>query len=267
MGALTQALRLTPADAAAQYNLGVAAARLGRWPEAVTALTQAWKLQPEAVDAAYQLGLAHCQLAQWPEALRVLQQALELDPAAVKVRSALGLVYGQLGQWPEAIAALQQALALAPAAADAAPPARGAVRPVGPLGRSPGGVAAGGGPESGRWGGPGRAGGGVQPFGPVAGSRGSFAAGGAAGRPEPGRRRRTPGGGPGGLGRTGRDPAPGGGLSTRPAGSPISVGGGVGAVGPLAGGRAGLQPGGVRRPGPRRRRPVLWATIPKPCSF
>jgi tetratricopeptide (TPR) repeat protein len=77
---LREALRISPDDADARYNLGLALLRLGRSAEARVAFEEALALTPADADARYMLGLALLRLGRHREAAGHFETVLAKDP-------------------------------------------------------------------------------------------------------------------------------------------------------------------------------------------
>lgn len=120
---LELALRLAPADSAAQLNLGTAAAGLLGTPaststqvdEAITALQEWQRLHSEPLPADTALALARLFSAkqQQDAALQTLQAALAASPDDPSLLDAYGAVLAQAGRFQEAVSPLRRALATA----------------------------------------------------------------------------------------------------------------------------------------------------------
>jgi tetratricopeptide (TPR) repeat protein len=78
-----------PADADAQYNLGLARLYQGQFEAAREAFAAVIELEPEFADAHLRLAECCVQLGRREEALTALQRAAELAPSDAKIREAL----------------------------------------------------------------------------------------------------------------------------------------------------------------------------------
>lgn len=108
------ALALNPGMAEAWFNLGIAKARLGEKPAAISALEQARLRCMESAEGQNSIGLHLSELGALAAAQSCLLRALELAPRYVAAYSNLGNVYRKLGRPQEAKNHLEKALSLAP---------------------------------------------------------------------------------------------------------------------------------------------------------
>jgi tetratricopeptide (TPR) repeat protein len=116
---LERALRLKPDYAEAQYNLGVALARLGRLPEAVGHWEQALRLKPDYAEAENNLAWLLATLAPADggdpvRAVTLAEWACELTNNRVAAYlDTLAVAYAAVGRFNDAIATAQKAIGLA----------------------------------------------------------------------------------------------------------------------------------------------------------
>jgi tetratricopeptide (TPR) repeat protein len=92
--AFQQATQANPESGPAYFNLGVALARGGNKPEAVTSLRQAIRLSPEHADSYFLLADLLNQLGRRDEALPLVRQAeamIPRDPRLAGLKARLGL--------------------------------------------------------------------------------------------------------------------------------------------------------------------------------
>lgn len=96
------------------YNLGVVAAALGRFAEAVEAYESALRWQPELLPAVENLGTVWQLQGDYQQAVRLYRQLLARDPGRASGYRNLGSALCALGQLELARDAYQRASALAP---------------------------------------------------------------------------------------------------------------------------------------------------------
>ncbi|HYK00970.1 MAG TPA: sulfatase-like hydrolase/transferase [Thermoanaerobaculia bacterium] len=113
-----QAVALTPNDADAWYNLGVAAAECCDREEARQALTTAARLDPKRAATHNALGILQMEAGEPEGAVRTFQQAIESDPRDARGWNNLGNALRTLGRLNEAETAYRKATTLAPTYAD-----------------------------------------------------------------------------------------------------------------------------------------------------
>ncbi|MBN1492291.1 MAG: tetratricopeptide repeat protein, partial [Phycisphaerae bacterium] len=115
---LREALRIAPANAAANFNFGLLLSELGRLPEAEACLRQALKTDPNFPEAAYNLGvlLAHDRL---DEAIVFCGKAAELRPGDPKYAYTLAFFLHRKGELEAARTALERLIDQHPEYADA----------------------------------------------------------------------------------------------------------------------------------------------------
>ena len=116
---MESALKLSPNDAEAHYNLGVTLKDLGRLDEAEASYRQAIALKPDFADTHNNLGNTLTELGRLKEAEASLRQAIVLRPENADFHHNLGAAVQELGKLAEAEVIFKQAIALKPDHADA----------------------------------------------------------------------------------------------------------------------------------------------------
>ncbi len=119
VGALTERLRVDPADRHARWELARTYAALGDSREAVEEFTALLAHHPGDRDAIVQLGLAEKARGNLPAARGWLEQALTRDPDDAVINRHLGEVLYNLGLNDHAVAALDRSIAAEPDSPDA----------------------------------------------------------------------------------------------------------------------------------------------------
>jgi len=114
-----KALELTPDDAKAHYNLGVALAETRATDEAISHFQRALDLDPDYSDAHTNLGVILAGSGKLDEAVRHLERAVHLSPRDVKAQVNLAGALVDKGRLQEGIAHCQAALDVDPQSADA----------------------------------------------------------------------------------------------------------------------------------------------------
>ncbi len=114
-----KALALSPTEALAHNNLGVALAETGRVDEAITHYKKALELSPRYPEALNNLGEALAGRGRFDEATIYFEKALQLDPEHAGAHSNLGAVLARMGRIDQALPHLQKAVQYKPDAADA----------------------------------------------------------------------------------------------------------------------------------------------------
>ena len=107
---LRRALEVEPANAAANFNLGLLLAEGGKTDEAETALRAALKTNPQLAPAAYNLGVLLAGKKNMAEAILFCRKACELRPDEVKYVQTLALYLSQEGKSDAAKEVLQKSL-------------------------------------------------------------------------------------------------------------------------------------------------------------
>jgi arylsulfatase A-like enzyme/Tfp pilus assembly protein PilF len=113
-----QAVALTPNDADAWYNLGVAAAECCDRNEARQALTTAARLDPKRAATHNALGVLEMEAGEGQAAVRTFQRAIDADARDARGWNNLGNALRALGRIDEAETAYRKATTLAPTYAD-----------------------------------------------------------------------------------------------------------------------------------------------------
>jgi predicted O-linked N-acetylglucosamine transferase (SPINDLY family) len=114
-----QALNLSPDDAVALYNAGVACYALRRMPPAIDYFRQAVKQAPALVEAHFNLGQACQAMGLHGQAMHAFGTALELNPHYADAAFQLGRLFHALGDNPRAQTYYQRALDANPQHAEA----------------------------------------------------------------------------------------------------------------------------------------------------
>jgi arylsulfatase A-like enzyme len=104
----------SPSISAAQAQLGIALARVKRFPEAIAALRKAVQLLPDAVEPQYELGLALFETGAWPEAVPYFEFVSKKRPKWPDAQYSLAAVYARTQHVPEAVDLLHTVLELNP---------------------------------------------------------------------------------------------------------------------------------------------------------
>ena len=92
---LTKALEVNPNHLSAQFDLGVAAARLGRHDEAFAAYTRVLTMNPTDAHAHANVGWLLLKIGRQTEGLRELQVAVNLEPSLDHERRFLDAQFGR----------------------------------------------------------------------------------------------------------------------------------------------------------------------------
>ena len=95
-------------------NLGILAAREGKYDEAIDLFRHALEIDPEHSIALQNLGSAYRQKKDWPNAKKALERALELNPDDPEANYSMGMVYAQQNDTDHAYEYLQKATVLRP---------------------------------------------------------------------------------------------------------------------------------------------------------
>jgi protein O-mannosyl-transferase len=114
---LEQAVRLEPANAAAQVNLGAALQKLGRFEEAANVYREALRLRPDDAGAHNNLGATLEQLGHLDQAAAEYRESLRRAPESSATHANLGRALLAMGRPDEAVAELSEALRLDPSLA------------------------------------------------------------------------------------------------------------------------------------------------------
>jgi Tfp pilus assembly protein PilF len=92
---LTKALEVNPNHLRAQFNLGVASARLGRHDEAFAAYTRVLTMNPTDANAHANVGWLLLKVGRQTEGLHELQVAVNLEPSLDQERRFLDAQFGR----------------------------------------------------------------------------------------------------------------------------------------------------------------------------
>ncbi len=104
----------SPSITAAQAQLGIALARVKRYPEAITALKKAVGLLPDSVEPQYELGLALFETGAWQESTPHFEFVAKKRPKWPDAQYSLAAVYARTQHVPEAVDLLHTLLELNP---------------------------------------------------------------------------------------------------------------------------------------------------------
>lgn len=107
-------IRVDPANARAQSNLGAVLIMQDRFAEALEPLESAVRLDPQVAKTQFNLGLALEETARTSEAVEHYRAAMALDPGYVKPIQQLANIFAKAGNTPEAVALYNRALAITP---------------------------------------------------------------------------------------------------------------------------------------------------------
>src|SRR2546422_329697 len=111
---LAKALEVNPNHLRAQFNLGVAAARLNRYDEALGAYSRALVMNPADADAYANLGWILLKVGRQTEALALARRAADAAPTSVRALNARAGMAEFMGEFDEARTFHDRAGALAP---------------------------------------------------------------------------------------------------------------------------------------------------------
>jgi hypothetical protein len=114
VAAYDKAVLLTPGNADAWNNRGVALENLGHYSEAVTSYDKAVTLQPAYTDAWFNRGVALRKMGRYADALVSYDKALASNPSDAKAWLNRGVALDYLGRYEESVASYDKALALQP---------------------------------------------------------------------------------------------------------------------------------------------------------
>ena len=106
---------LTPSDAIAQMQLGMARAMGGRTVEAIPPLREAVRLRPDLLPAKLFLGISYLEVGRPKDAVAPLRQVVQADKDNVNARQALAEALLALDQYGEASVQLEALAAAQPA--------------------------------------------------------------------------------------------------------------------------------------------------------
>lgn len=112
--AFTEALRLSPKDEDAHYNLGIALARQGKNDDAIRHYEEALRIFPDYVEAHNNLGNLLLRLRRADEAAKHFEEAVKIMPEYAPAWNNLGNALQQGGRTNEARQHFQKAVELNP---------------------------------------------------------------------------------------------------------------------------------------------------------
>jgi len=107
------AVRTSPANARAHFQLAHTYNTNGRYQDALTQYAEAARLKRPTYELLYDWGLAYSDAGQPEQAIEKLRQAAALEPTA-QVYTQIGTVYAKQKRWQEALDALAEAEKLDP---------------------------------------------------------------------------------------------------------------------------------------------------------
>jgi len=113
-----KALELSPDDARAHNNLGVALAATGKTDEAIAEYRKSLELDDHSSQTNNNLGSALAEAGRMSEATSYFQRALELDPENPRAHNNLGGALAESGRLAEAIEHLRRVIEIEPDFAD-----------------------------------------------------------------------------------------------------------------------------------------------------
>ena len=105
---------MEPSYAEAQYNLGVALAKLGKHEDAVSHLEKAVSLNPYFINGYFAMGNTLLHLDRGEEAIEQYMKALELNPDDPATHHNLGIAYSSMKNYEKAVAELEKTLEVDP---------------------------------------------------------------------------------------------------------------------------------------------------------
>jgi protein O-GlcNAc transferase len=112
--ALHNAAKLSPNNAEAHTNLGVALQERGQLDDALASYRNALRINPGFVEAHYNLGNVLCELGRLEGAVASYRNALKFNPGLAVIHSNLGAALQELGRIEEALSSCRRALELEP---------------------------------------------------------------------------------------------------------------------------------------------------------
>ena len=118
-GCYRAALALRPDASVAIFGLGISMQSQGRLDEAIDYFEKAVRIEPNSVWSQGALGIALRKKGRMVEAIDHLQEALRLHPKIAFIRISLAIALDDEGRWDEAILQFQQALRTDPGIAAA----------------------------------------------------------------------------------------------------------------------------------------------------
>jgi tetratricopeptide (TPR) repeat protein len=109
-----RALQIDPKHSIALQNLGSAYRQKREWPEAKEALERALALNPDDPEANYSLGMVYAQQNDTERAYEYLQKAIVSRPAYPEALNNLGILYLHMRRPAEAVQSFEQCIRVAP---------------------------------------------------------------------------------------------------------------------------------------------------------
>ena len=100
-----KAINLTPEDASAYNNLGVAYSNQNNYEEAISSYKKAIELNSEYASAYYNLGVAYSNQKNYEEAISSYKKAIEFNPEYASAYNNLGVAYRERSNHEKAIPA------------------------------------------------------------------------------------------------------------------------------------------------------------------
>ena len=107
---LQHVVQESPLISAAQMQLGVALARMKRFPEAIVTLREALKLLPDSTPTQYELALALFETGAWEESAPYFESVAKKRPKWPDAQYSLASVYARTRRIPEALDLLQKVI-------------------------------------------------------------------------------------------------------------------------------------------------------------
>jgi tetratricopeptide (TPR) repeat protein len=113
------ALKVSPDNYRAHYNLGCALSEKGSYAEAIYHYQEAVRLRPNYTDARYNLAAELIRENRSDEAVQQLLDIIRIKPDFAEARNNLGVILSKEGRMDEALVQFQEAVRLKPAFAEA----------------------------------------------------------------------------------------------------------------------------------------------------
>lgn len=109
-----KAIAITPNDARAHYNLGIAYSKKGMLDESMAEYKKAIGIDPKFAEAHNNLGNVYGTKGMIDEEISEYKKAITLNPNLTEAHNNLGFVYSERGMLDEAITEYKQAIAINP---------------------------------------------------------------------------------------------------------------------------------------------------------
>jgi len=106
----SDAVKKSPTNARAHYNLGKAYGELGRFREEFEQYQEAIRINPRFARAHYNIGVLFGKMGNYHEELQAYKRAIRFKPDYAKAYCNLGVAYAQMGFYPKAISAFEEAV-------------------------------------------------------------------------------------------------------------------------------------------------------------